>query len=123
MEADTVVYSLKTSGEGIPLGMHVPNLVMGLGSVQKVAHETGGEVINVAGVGALDAALGSVISRLRLRYALGYYPSNQAPGGAFHAIVVKLVERLGKPGSDYFLHARRGYYSTGSQTAASRTDP
>jgi VWFA-related protein len=122
METETVVYSLKTSGEQTPLGMRLPSLLMGLGSVQKVAHETGGEVIDVAGVHMLDAALGSVISRLRLRYALGYYPSNQAQGGAFHSIEVRLIERLGKPGSDYFMHARRGYYSTGDQTA-SRNNP
>jgi VWFA-related protein len=118
METETVVYSLKTSGDQTPLGMRLPTLMMGMGSVQKVAHETGGEVIDVADVHMLDAALGSVISRLRLRYALGYYPSNQAQGGAFHAIEVRLVERLGKPGSDYFMHARRGYYSTGNQTAS-----
>jgi VWFA-related protein len=123
METDTVVYSLKTSGESIPLGMRLPTVMMGLGSVQKVAHETGGEVFNVSGVNMLDAALGTVISRLRLRYALGYYPSNQAQGGAFHTIEVRLVERLGKPGSDYFMHARRGYYSAGSQTATSRNGP
>jgi VWFA-related protein len=118
METETVVYSLRTSGEAIPLGMRLPNVMMGTGSVQKVAQETGGEVINVAGVGMLDAALGSVVSRLRLRYSIGYYPSSQVQGGAFHSIEVRLVERLGKPGSDYFVHARRGYYATSDQLAS-----
>ena len=122
MESETVVYSLKTSGEGISLGMRFPNILMGMGSVHKVIQETGGEVIDVASVGMLDAALTGVISRLRLRYAIAYYPSNQAPGGAFHTIEVRLGERLGKPGSDYFMHARRGYYSTPDQ-AASRINP
>lgn len=122
METETVVYSLRTSGEATPLSMRLPTMLMGMGSVHKVAQETGGEVIDVASVGMLDAALTAVISRLRLRYALGYYPISQAQGGAFHSIEVRLVERLGKPGSDYFLHARRGYYSTGDQTAY-RTGP
>lgn len=118
METETVIYSLKTSGESVPLGMRLPNLLIGLGSVHKVAQESGGEVIDVAGVGMLDAALSGVISRLKLRYALGYYPSSQAQGGAFHGIEVRLVDRMGKSGSDYFIHARRGYYSTSDQAAA-----
>ena len=122
METETVVYSLKTSGESTPLSMRLPNIFIGMGSVHKVVQETGGEVIEVASVGMLDAALTAVVSRLRLRYALGYYPSDQTRGGAFRSIEVRLVERLGRPGSDYFMHARRGYYNTTDQ-AASQTKP
>ncbi len=118
METETVVYSLKTSGEAIPLGMRLPDLMMGLGSVKKVAQETGGEVIDVASVGMLDPALSAIVSRLRMRYAIGYYPTNQSPGGAFHTIEVRLVDRYGKPGGDYTLNARRGYYSTSDQAAS-----
>ena len=121
METETVVYSLKTSGEPTPLGMRLPSVLSGMGSVRKVAQESGGEVIDVGGVGMLDSALNGVISRLRLRYALGYYPTSHAQGGAFHTIEVRLVESFGKPGSDYFMHARRGYYATGSQTATRST--
>ncbi len=121
METETVVYSLRTSGEPTPFTLRLPTMMMGMGSVHKVAQETGGEVIDVESVARLDAALREVVSRLRLRYALGYYPSSQARGGAFHSIEVKLVERLGKPGSDYFMHARRGYYATGDQTASTAT--
>jgi hypothetical protein len=122
METETVVYSLKTSGDPIPLGMRLPSILTGMGSVRKVAQESGGEVIDVGGVDMLDSALNSVISRLRLRYALGYYPTSHAQGGVFHTIEVRLVESFGKPDSDYFMHARRGYYATGSQTA-SRNNP
>jgi len=118
METETVVYSLKTSGETTPLTMRLPNLLFGAGSVHKVTQETGGEIIDVTSVGMLDAALGAVVSRLRLRYSLGYYPPDQGRGGAFHTLEVRLVERLGRPGSDYFMHARRGYYSTGDQTTS-----
>lgn len=114
METETVVYSIKTGGEGLLFAQRLPSLLAGAGSVSKVTEETGGEIINAAKVPSLDAALGEVINRLRTRYALGYYPSN--PGqGMFHEIKVRLVDRLGKPGSDYFMHARRGYYSTGDR--------
>ncbi len=118
METETVLYSLKTSGERIPLGLRLPDLVAGMGSVRKVAQETGGEVIDVASVGMLDPALSGVVSRLRLRYAIGYYPTSQAQGGAFHSIEVQLIDRLGRPGSDYSIHARRGYYSTADRAAS-----
>ncbi len=112
LETDTVVYSLKTSGLPLQTAMQLPSLIFG-DSVNKVAQVTGGEVIKVARVASLDAALGAVVSRLRTRYSLGYYPSGASQSGAFHAITVRLTERLGKPGSDYFIHAKRGYYATG----------
>ncbi len=114
MDSDTVVYSLKTAGEARPLATRLPSLLTGDGSVGKITRETGGEIINVAGVASFDSALGSVISRLRMRYSLGYYAPDPSQG-AFHSIEVRLDDRLGKVGSDYFVHARRGYYATADQ--------
>jgi len=111
MESETVVYSIKTSGEAPPLSMQLPTILTGAGSVGKVTRETGGEIIDARNVASLDSAVSAVISRLRMRYALGYYPSNPVLG-TYRSIVVRLTDRLGKQGSDYFLHARRGYYST-----------
>jgi VWFA-related protein len=116
MESETVVYSLKTAGSPFQIAAQLPSILFGGGTVAKVAQETGGEVINVGSVSSLDSALGSVISRLRLRYALGYYPAGTAQGGVFHEIKVRLDDRFGKPGSDYFVHARRGYYATGGSS-------
>jgi Ca-activated chloride channel family protein len=111
MESETVVYSIKTVGENRLLALQLPSLLGGAGSVSKVTQETGGEIIDVANAASLNAAMGNVISRLRMRYSLGYYAPNSGQG-AFHSIVVRLDDRLGKPGHDYFIHARRGYYST-----------
>ena len=123
METETVVYSLKTSGESLQLASRLPSLVLRGNPVNKVTQETGGEIISVNGVSSLDSALGSVISRLRMRYSLGYYPSSTAQGGAFHAIAVRLTDSHGKAGSDYFMHAKRGYYATGSSTASTLASP
>ena len=38
--------------------------------------------------------------------------------GAARKIDVRLTDRLGRPGSDYFVHARRGYYSQTDKAAA-----
>jgi Ca-activated chloride channel family protein len=111
VESETVVYSIRTSGQGAPLTMPLPSIFTGAGSVSKVVRDTGGEIIDARTVASLDTALASVIQRLRMRYSLGYYPSNPVQG-VYHAIVVRLSDSHGKPGSDYFLHARRGYYAT-----------
>jgi VWFA-related protein len=118
METETVVYSLKTSGAPFQIAGQLPSVLFGGNPVGKVTQETGGEIISVGRVSSLDSALGTVISRLRMRYSLSYYPSGTAQGGAFHEIKVRLTDRHGKAGSDYFMHAKRGYYATGSSTRA-----
>ncbi|MCI0624598.1 MAG: VWA domain-containing protein [Acidobacteria bacterium] len=114
MESETVIYSVKTAGEGMPLTMRVPVWVGGLGKedmVGKITRETGGEVIDVGSAGSLDSALATVITRLKLRYTLGYNSPNAAKDGTFRKIDVRLSERYGRPDSDYSVSARRGYYS------------
>jgi Ca-activated chloride channel family protein len=120
MESETVVYSVKTPGEGTPLTLRLPNLIGGQGPVPRITRETGGEIIDVNAVGSLDAALGEVISRLRLRYTLGYYPAQQTRDGAFRKIDVRLAERFGRQDADYSVHSRRGYYSTADKMANRR---
>jgi len=112
LETEAVVYSIKTSGQWPLLALNLPSLLAGSGPVGKITRETGGEIIPAGSTTSLDAALGSVIARLRMRYSLGYYPTSAGQGGAFHAITVRLAEKHGKPNSDYFMYARRGYYST-----------
>lgn len=120
METETVVYSLKTAGGSLQLGAQLPSLILGGNPVGKITRETGGEIISVNGISSLDTALGSVISRLRMRYSIGYYPTGTAQGGAFHSIAVRLTDRHGKAGSDYFVHAKRGYYATGGSASSAR---
>jgi len=116
MESDTVIYSLKTSGSVLNIGAQLPSILSRGGNVSKIAQDTGGEVINVGQASSIDTAFGAVISRLRLRYSFGYYPTGTAQGGMFHEIKVRLSDRHGKAGSDYFMHAKRGYYATSSRT-------
>lgn len=119
METETVVYSLKTSGDPLQLGAQLPSLIFGGDTVNKITRETGGEIINVGRVSSVSSALASVISRLRMRYSFGYYPTGTGQGGMFHSITVRLTDSHGKAGSDYFIHAKRGYYATGSSGGTS----
>lgn len=122
LESETVVYSIKTPGESTPLTMRLPTWVAGLGSVRKVTRETGGEIIDVRRVGSLQAALAAVVSRLKLRYTLGYQSTNKVRDGAFRKIDVRLVDRFGRPDEDYSVHTRRGYYAPTEQVASQPTD-
>ncbi len=120
LESETVVYSVKTAGESTPLTMRLPAWMSGMGSVRKVARETGGEVIDVRRVGSLQAALAAVISRLKLRYTLGYQSTNKVRDGAFRKIDVRLVDRFGRDDLDYSVHARRGYYAPAEVVAKAK---
>ena len=115
MESETVIYSIKTSGQAPLLAMRLPSLLAGAGSVGKVTKETGGEIIDAKDVDALDSALGSVIARLRMRYSMAYRPPATSQIGAYHSIEVRLDDKHGEPGKDYMVHARRGYYSTAAR--------
>lgn len=111
LEADTVIYSIKTPGEDIPLTLRLPTWLGGFGSVEKITHETGGEIIDVDRVGSVSAALRAVVERLKTRYTLGYHPTNKARDGRFRRIEVRLVDRFGAPPRDYVVFAKHGYYA------------
>jgi Ca-activated chloride channel family protein len=116
LEADTVIYSIRTPGESGPFFMRT--LAMGAGSVRKMTEETGGEILDVESVGSLRAAMAAVISRLKTRYTLGYHSSNKARDGAFRRIEVRLADRFGQAGTAYSVYARKGYYAPAAEVAA-----
>ncbi|MFB3153390.1 MAG: VWA domain-containing protein [Candidatus Acidiferrales bacterium] len=122
LESETVVYSIKTPGERTPLTMRLPTWLGEAGSVHKITGETGGEVIDIRRARSLQAALAAVISRLKLRYTLGYQSANKTHDGAFRKIDVRLTHRFGQPDRDYSVHARHGYYGP-TETVASKSLP
>ncbi len=119
-ESETVVYSIKTVAEGTPLTMRIPIWLGGNGSVNKVTQETGGEIIDVQSTGSLDAALAAIVSRLKLRYTLGYQPTSPSDNGSFRRIEVRLSDRFGRFDNDYTVDARRGYYVPTEKVAVQR---
>ncbi len=110
LENETVVYSIKAPGERMPVAARLLNLVGGAGSVSKITQETGGEILDAAGLGGVGMALEEAMARLRLRYTLGYYPAAPFRDTSFRSIEVRLDKRFGKAGADYTIRARRGYY-------------
>ncbi len=111
LEADTVIYSIQTPGEQVPITLRLPTWLGGYGSVEKITQETGGEVIEVDPTRSVAAALAGVIERLKTRYTLGYHPTNKARDGGFRRIEVRLTDPYGQPQRDYHVFAKKGYYA------------
>ena len=136
LESEAVVYSVKVgagnggvfSGPGIP-GLPMPRIPFpGTGSgdpVKVLTKETGGEIFDATSGISIATALTSAVDRLKVRYTLSYAAATAASRsskGGYHRIEVQLVSRFGKPGTDYTVHSRSGYYDPQerSKVAASR---
>jgi VWFA-related protein len=123
-QSETVVYSIKLPSEfDLATGGGVGPWLDSPRSVAKVALATGGEIIDVPDSDSLGAALAAVVSRLKLRYALGYQPAHVLNNDAFRKINVRLADRFGQVDSDYSVHARSGYYPSAQRVSAQNKPP
>ncbi len=118
LEAEVVLYGIQAGPEpadrpasipgstpGPPLWIHDPD------SIRRIVRATGGELFTSADPVALSETLMEVISRLKLRYTLGFSPQPALRDGAFHELSVTLAGDRGAAGEDYEIRARRGYYA------------
>ena len=83
---------------------------MGVGAtrgMERYAAQTGGEVIRTNDNHIADQ-LAALIDRLRLRYALGYKPSDTAEDGKFRPVEIRLATRDSK--QQTLVLTKRGYY-------------
>jgi Ca-activated chloride channel family protein len=111
-EADTALYGLKVPGENPWQARMSAKMNRGrMGDVAKMAQSTGGEIFDVQKEGSLYIAFEALINRLKTRYTLGYYPTSTARDGRFRTLAVSLMPRWGKPGRDYVVLAKHGYFA------------
>ncbi len=122
-QSETVVYSIKIPSEFSLSAGGIPPWLDSAPSVAKVTTATGGEIVDVSDKSSLGAALSAVVSRLKLRYALGYQPVHALNNDAFRKINVRLADRFGQVDFDYSVHARRGYYPSTQRVAAQNRPP
>ena len=78
------------------------------GSVRGYANETGGALIN-ADKKRLEADLGELVQRLRTRYSLGYFSTNEKRDGKFHKVRVELSPQAQARGLKVEIITRKGY--------------
>jgi VWFA-related protein len=77
--------------------------------IQRLAGDTGGDVINVMGQESLKEALENAIVQLRMQYTLGFHPSDLGKPGSYHKLRVRFANKEGCP--DCRLLVRGGYYA------------
>ena len=118
LEADVAVYSLKLPYLG-PFLMSIGDALVEhwLVSVSKLTGETGGEVIELEKEGSLYLAFQTILTRLKTRYTLGFYPIPKVEDGKLHRLNLALVPSLGNKGRDYIVVAKSGYYAPAAHVA------
>jgi VWFA-related protein len=73
--------------------------------LKKLAEATGGRMLEVRGMGKLEAALDEISDELHHQYSLGYYPDNKNWDGKFRKIQISAGQK------NYKVYARKGYYA------------
>lgn len=112
LEADTAVYSLKLPYRG-PFSANIADRLIEhwIVNVSKLTAETGGEVIDLEKEGSLYLAFQTILTRLKTRYTLGFYPTPKIEDGKFHKLNLALAPAHGSKGHDYVVVAKTGYYA------------
>ena len=111
LETETVVYSVRVANRPTTglLGFPVP-LARG-GPVKNITQETGGEIFNTRELGSVESAMQAVISRLKLRFTLGYHRKDTRQDGALRRIEVRLTKTDPLAGQ-FTVYHRQGYYAS-----------
>jgi len=110
LETQTIVYSVRFGVGRSEDSGDEPGWIPGARWVNEIMPETGGEIIDMAGMGSVQKAMAAVIARLKQRYTLGYQSSNTRRDHAFRQIEVSLSGRAQDPKHPYRVFARHGYY-------------
>ena len=118
LETEAVIYSIQVPEGSHPHSMYViPPILEEVSfrdvSVPKMAHDTGGEVIDARNLNSIRSAMDTVIARLKQRYSLGYYSTNRRHDGAFREIEINVKDASND--EKYIVYARRGYYAPGEE--------
>jgi VWFA-related protein len=122
LESEAAIYSICVEGGAHPRLMNVLLPIFRESSVEQMARETGGEVINAESTRSIRTALIAAITRLRQRYSLGYYASNRDRPDAFRQLEIRVDNRR-NPNRRYNVYARRGYYARTEQAISSADQP
>jgi Ca-activated chloride channel homolog len=110
LETESAIYSIKV-GDRSPAGMRpFPVALPRSSSVNKITQDTGGEIFDTRETGSVETAMQAVISRLKLRFTLGYQSTNTRRDGAFRRIEVR-VTRQDESAAPFTVYYRRGYYA------------
>jgi Ca-activated chloride channel family protein len=103
MESDVLIYTI-----GIFQNPQSPEEVYGPDLLKGISQKTGGIPFMLGSAYSVAGAMSNIGVSLHNQYVIGYYPPEDAPGGKYHKIKVKLVAPAGFPRLQ--VYARAGYY-------------
>lgn len=110
LEPGTTVSGLVLPGFGAGNRLNPVKVVFAQGSLSKYAEQTGGELVKVEGSNA-GKKLSSAIERLRVRYTLGYLPSNEKWDGKYRRISLTVIPEVERREGKVIIQARKGYFA------------
>jgi len=106
-KANAIVYVILIADRGFYFGQGM--MYGGAGAMDKLAHETGGRVIDVGNNGKkLQEAFDQIQDELRTQYLASYTPTNNKADGTFRNLNIAC-------GKDNKVQARKGYYAIGNE--------
>ena len=82
-----------------------------LKDVEKICHQTGGEMIDTREGVSVSSAMQTILTWLKQGYTLGYSPTNKRQDGTYRSIEVRLNERGEAHGRKHTIYTRQGYYA------------
>ena len=74
-----------------------------LATLEDLVLDSGGRILDLAGIDEAAAAFAEVLEELRSQYVLGYYPTTRSDDGEWHSVKVRVE------GPGLRVRARRGY--------------
>jgi VWFA-related protein len=114
-QSGTPIYSVKVGYLQHSRGFFLTHPEARLHDVEKICHQTGGEMIDTRNGISVTSAMETILTWLKQGYTLGYYPSNRRQDGTYRTIEVRLNERGGTHLHKYTIYARPGYYAPTGQ--------
>jgi Ca-activated chloride channel family protein len=100
---EVIIYSIID----VPIEVSAGRDLGGEHALIALAEQTGGKSYYVS-EGGMDKAFAQVSDDLRTQYLLGYYPTHQEPGRAFHRIQVTIPRAAAQ---QFNIRHRTGYYA------------
>jgi VWFA-related protein len=106
--ANAALYSIKVENRA----ENIPEEHWFIPKLAGIVAQTGGVVVEVRNAKGFIEAFESLISLLKSRYTLGFYPTEVAGDTSFHKLDLRLAPSFGEKGKDYKILSKDGYYAS-----------
>lgn len=110
-QSGTPIYSIKVGYLQHSRMFFLSHSESRLKDVEKICHQTGGEMIDTRNGVSVSSAMQTIFTWLKQGYTLGYSPSNKHQDGTYRTIEVRLNQGSTPRGRKYTLYTRPGYYA------------